>query len=1548
MTSISHPVIPPQASSNSSQSVTQAHIPSGPTSGKTAPQSGGTAPRSYASVSKKPIPTIPAHSNTSSPATVGGAASQHGKTDSVNGKGPIPPAVPVLGPPTIVNGNAAISPTMGLGDHNRKSSVTISAAGASGYMPNGGPVAGKPAGGNPIQFGSMNAAGSPAMSNSAPLHNQSNSLAVQTPNNPRVTSPQSSPSPIPQPTASGGRPPSSLHSGQLNFGSLGGEEVNSGGNPGPETQSLTMPKRQMRSGIPQGPTPVPQPGHYRRESNQSAHGEMNNTNLGPGSGRAPYQQPPQSGRGGRGYNSYHQQIPYSPGPSYRGPPSQPRTQNIAPPFPQQNRYSQYQNSHPGARSPAPANAQPVHPQPGQLPMQSQHMYQQPYGGFPPNMAIPQVKPQSSSPPQNHSIPEQAMAPFSLQNLFNFYAPPDLSPHSGNFEHYLTTRTQNQQFMPPPFDPSHPAASFYHQYPMYGQPQPMQYMAPPSPRPQHPMPHNAQNSYGPSQYNNPGLPPAMSRNPSGMSAPDRPNSSMDKSRTPIPTPSTGHAPSTQRHASSPAPKATEFIKPPRRGALVQIKHPDSGALIDLGKELASPPPTRHSPAIVSSTPTPPPRTPSHTESSHQRSDSKALKTDEEKKNDMREAIIAKKHEADKAEADKAEEEMRQKGEADLRAAEEEREVQARALKLKEEAEAKEAEAARAQLEAEEAVKKQKLEAEEAEKAAAKAKEEDEKARLERETEEEFARIEAELEKKERESEERYQKKKQTEKEEKARREAEAAARVDDDMKKAEQEMEAREDERLAKLEQSGGEESRKERVSLFAALKKDRPPTPPTETSAAAEPQPESGTATPASEASMAPPNSRTSSTVKQRPQALKIETSKPIEPAQPSAQLLSLRSARRLMSINDVLYPAPIASPNPALNTSAPNGKFRYDKDFLLQFQRAFREKPSENWNERINETLGDTTELSSAKASSLRSSAPPMSARQPSNRTASQQSAMGRFNADSGRTLPPGTNSQTRYQASTIGLPPQRPSMQNPLASFVTPRPGGFPVGMSKPMERTASSSSLAPHPSSPRANSSQSQRGGGAGRNKSNRPARENDKLAKDMPLTAGKDLKPIEISASGWKPRSVGANATGIAGPAPGGDGHMAPDIVQRKVKAALNKMTPNNFDKISEQILAIAGQSKDETDGRTLRQVIQLTFEKATDEAHWAQMYAEFCKRMLESMSSEIKDVSILDKKDNVVVGGALFRKYLLTRCQEEFEQGWKINLPAKPDGESEEVTMLSDEYYIAAAAKRRGLGLVRFIGELYKLGMLTERIMHECVKKLVDYEGTPDEAEVESLTSLLKTIGQNLDGTQRGAELMDIYFKRIQLMIETPDLPSRLQFMLMDIVDLRKKGWHGKAGAIKGPTTLDEVRAQAAAAEREKDLQRIQDSSSRRTGGGGGGGGSGRMPMGRGDARTFSSGGQYGIMPPPDFNKNIVGIDDLRRLSRPGGNRQASSQGTAVFGPTSMFGARGSNTRKPLGPSGIGKGGEDSGASSRTGTPPAQKERKEREEKEAAKRTNAFR
>lgn len=135
--------------------------------------------------------------------------------------------------------------------------------------------------------------------------------------------------------------------------------------------------------------------------------------------------------------------------------------------------------------------------------------------------------------------------------------------------------------------------------------------------------------------------------------------------------------------------------------------------------------------------------------------------------------------------------------------------------------------------------------------------------------------------------------------------------------------------------------------------------------------------------------------------------------------------------------------------------------------------------------------------------------------------------------------------------------------------------------------------------------------------------------------------------------------------------------------------------------------------------------------------------------------------------------------------------------------------------------------------------------------------------------------------------------------------------------------------------QAVAAEQVKEMERMREAASRR-----GGGGGGRPPLGRGDARNFSGGG--GNMPPPEF-RNTVGMDDIKRLQSRNTSRQASTT-PQTFGPSSMFAsARGSNTRKPLFTN---KPGEDSGASSRTGTPPIQKDKKDKEDKETSK--NAFR
>lgn len=93
--------------------------------------------------------------------------------------------------------------------------------------------------------------------------------------------------------------------------------------------------------------------------------------------------------------------------------------------------------------------------------------------------------------------------------------------------------------------------------------------------------------------------------------------------------------------------------------------------------------------------------------------------------------------------------------------------------------------------------------------------------------------------------------------------------------------------------------------------------------------------------------------------------------------------------------------------------------------------------------------------------------------------------------------------------------------------------------------------------------------------------------------------------------------------------------------------------------------------------------------------------------------------------------------------------------------------------------------------------------------------------------------------------------------------------------------------------------------------------------------GRGESRNFS----YTNAAP-----NHVGIDDLRRLK--GSSSRTSSQNPS-FGPTSMFNSRSNSGRRLGGPGGaFGRAGEDSGASSRTGTPPTR-------ERDTVAHANAF-
>ncbi|KAG1718158.1 hypothetical protein EDB19DRAFT_1921210 [Suillus lakei] len=514
----------------------------------------------------------------------------------------------------------------------------------------------------------------------------------------------------------------------------------------------------------------------------------------------------------------------------------------------------------------------------------------------------------------------------------------------------------------------------------------------------------------------------------------------------------------------------------------------------------------------------------------------------------------------------------------------------------------------------------------------------------------------------------------------------------------------------------------------------------------------------------------------------------------------ALLTARVIENLSEVAYPEGIKSPKVELNANVRDGRFRYDRDFLMQFMHICKEKPP---------TLPalDLRLPCPAAAPDVIATHPgamPVSA----NRQASVGLGIGGFQKPS---VPSGFQMGNFQSPGSKLTSEERFAMSNPRSASTSSATSQF----RSPMVRTPSTGG----PGHPMHGSNRTRSKRGEKRGDANKAPMSHQGQGSGFGvapiLGAGfEPVVPLELSANRWVPASTARKVQ------PDVD---SPELVDRKVKALLNKLTMEKFETISDQIIHWANMSVNEKDGRTLIQVIRLVFEKATDEAAWSEMYARLCRKMMEQINPEVQDDGIKNSDGKPIAGGQLFRKYLLNRCQEDFERGWfakeataaaaaakasddHATKAANDKKGTEEAELYSEEYYAAQKAKRQGLGLIKFIGELFKLQMLTERIMHECVKKLLGNVENPEEEEIESLCQLLKTVGQLLD-TPKARAHMDVYFTRMKELGKSLNVSSRMQFMLQDVIELRDRKWVSR-NAVAAPTTIAAAAKEKAAAEKE--------------------------------------------------------------------------------------------------------------------------------------------
>ncbi|KAM5542985.1 hypothetical protein V8D89_003369 [Ganoderma adspersum] len=722
-----------------------------------------------------------------------------------------------------------------------------------------------------------------------------------------------------------------------------------------------------------------------------------------------------------------------------------------------------------------------------------------------------------------------------------------------------------------------------------------------------------------------------------------------------------------------------------------------------------------------------------------------------------------------------------------------------------------------LETEEA-KKKRLAGEEAEKAkkeAEKAKKEaEEKAKKDaeekakREAEEKVKREEEERKRKEEEEKERVRK--EEEEKERKRKEAEETERL---RKEAEEKVRKEAEERTARAAREEEEKAKAEAEAAAAAAaaaaeqqsKAEAEEGEVQEPEQAAEATDEAAEEAKDKVSDKAPLRIDTSLTTadgKRRPGRLDLSGTK--SQSIPAALPSALATARIIEDIGSIQYPEGVKSPKPELNVNAKQGKFRYDRDFLLQFMAVCKEKPdSLPPLDAIGlEPAEQNFPMSRGGSHGRRSSS---NAMPPPSRQASVGLGISGFNK-------PAVNPFTMGQFST---PSQKMTSDDRFAASsrstsMSSGPAGIPFGRPSPMVRSSSQGGPGAHPSSGR---TRSQRGGKRDKDRpSAAPTGPGSAFGPSSSLAGAQMLEPVaplEVSANRWTPASLTRKGQPVDS--------ESPEVVDKKVRSLLNKLTMERFDSISDQIISWANRSEKEKDGRTLIQVIRLVFEKATDEATWSEMYARLCRKMMEQISPNVHDDGIKNADGKPIAGGQLFRKYLLNRCQEDFERGWVQKeataaaaatkasqdkaAKAAAENKDEESALYSVEYYAAQKAKRQGLGLIKFIGELFKLQMLTERIMHECVKKLLGNVENPEEEEIESLCKLLTTVGQILD-TPKARAHMDVYFSRMKELTKSQNVNSRMQFMLQDVIELRSRNWIPR-NQMAAPMTIAAIHEQAA-------------------------------------------------------------------------------------------------------------------------------------------------
>ncbi|CCW63267.1 unnamed protein product [Phytomonas sp. EM1] len=249
----------------------------------------------------------------------------------------------------------------------------------------------------------------------------------------------------------------------------------------------------------------------------------------------------------------------------------------------------------------------------------------------------------------------------------------------------------------------------------------------------------------------------------------------------------------------------------------------------------------------------------------------------------------------------------------------------------------------------------------------------------------------------------------------------------------------------------------------------------------------------------------------------------------------------------------------------------------------------------------------------------------------------------------------------------------------------------------------------------------------------------------------------------------------------------ELELRRVQSALNKLTEQNFDVVSQEML-----SHDLIcNAAVLPGVVKIVFNKAVSEPVFSALYARLCARIAnyerELVNESKSNPRILQRleaaqkqlmRDSYMPPvGDFVRFVLVSHCQKIYDEFRTQVSPKDPE--------------TAEQLRKQNMANIKFIGELYVKSLMTTRVIMSIASYALALGIEPgvtktnvSDVDLEIAYNLFYVIGRKFDEMPKNT-YGDVVWGAFQKYADDSGFPRRIRFLVQNLLDWRKSGWKPK-------------------------------------------------------------------------------------------------------------------------------------------------------------------